>query len=534
MEMSNHENITSYNIDEAKALIERLRHFNEDAFPFADAKRALELKTEITPLLLREIKKAALDLKGAMDRNEWFLSMFSIYTLAYYRDVAALEPLLTICKQPIEYTDSLLGDCITEGLDRILASTYNGYFEIFKSIIINDELDEFVRSAVFRTFIILYHWKAISREELADYVNQILDNTSEDEEVMIVELEDACYILKDEQLLAKLNQIKDPIEVDIGFFKRKQFRAEFSVESQQRIDYLEKTPHSKHLSDPIVEMSSWLGFKEKKSKDMGAFKRKLIPKDKESEFDFDFAPIPPLERTLPKLGRNDPCHCLSGKKYKKCCLPAQTEKEATALKEETLQQQFVKEVERHISRGYDAQPDFSLVSEHLLKAWELLKVKIDPVIASLEYIRRVYKFEADLSEFLIKLEFAFVQAAMINKSDAEKGLAFFREVLIYGVDNFGGSARYFKSKMAIVAHFAGEEQEAETIAQSIIDEWPYYMEGYAVMAELAKLRSGSPSEALTWYEKALEHAESEAHKDEIADLIETLKKEMLQLEERTI
>lgn len=22
----------------------------------------------------------------------------------------------------------------------------------------------------------------------------------------------------------------------------------------------------------------------------------------------------------PKLGRNDPCHCGSGKKYKKCCL----------------------------------------------------------------------------------------------------------------------------------------------------------------------------------------------------------------------
>ena len=244
--------------------------------------------------------------------------------------------------------------------------------------------------------------------------------------------------------------------------------------------------------------------------------------------------IAPLERAIPKLGRNDPCYCLSGKKYKKCCLQAQTEKQSATLKEDALQQQYVKEVERHISRGYDAYPDFRLVCEHLLKAWELLKVKIDPLIPSLEYIRRVYRFEVDLNEFLHKLEFAFLQAAMINRSDAEKGLIFFREVLIYGVDNFGGSARYFKSKMAIVAHFAGEEQEAESIAQSIINEWPHHMEGYTVMAELTKLRSGSPSEALTWYEKALEHAESEAHKDEIADLIETLKKEMLQLEERTI
>lgn len=27
----------------------------------------------------------------------------------------------------------------------------------------------------------------------------------------------------------------------------------------------------------------------------------------------------PVTRTSPKLGRNDPCHCGSGKKYKKCC-----------------------------------------------------------------------------------------------------------------------------------------------------------------------------------------------------------------------
>ena len=27
----------------------------------------------------------------------------------------------------------------------------------------------------------------------------------------------------------------------------------------------------------------------------------------------------PMQRNLPKVGRNDPCPCGSGKKYKKCC-----------------------------------------------------------------------------------------------------------------------------------------------------------------------------------------------------------------------
>jgi uncharacterized protein YecA (UPF0149 family) len=27
----------------------------------------------------------------------------------------------------------------------------------------------------------------------------------------------------------------------------------------------------------------------------------------------------PYQRTKPKTGRNDPCPCMSGKKFKKCC-----------------------------------------------------------------------------------------------------------------------------------------------------------------------------------------------------------------------
>ena len=32
--------------------------------------------------------------------------------------------------------------------------------------------------------------------------------------------------------------------------------------------------------------------------------------------------ITPIVRSGPKVGRNDPCPCGSGKKYKKCCLAA--------------------------------------------------------------------------------------------------------------------------------------------------------------------------------------------------------------------
>lgn len=38
--------------------------------------------------------------------------------------------------------------------------------------------------------------------------------------------------------------------------------------------------------------------------------------------DHHHAPVVTYQRSTPKVGRNDPCPCGSGKKHKKCCLAA--------------------------------------------------------------------------------------------------------------------------------------------------------------------------------------------------------------------
>lgn len=40
--------------------------------------------------------------------------------------------------------------------------------------------------------------------------------------------------------------------------------------------------------------------------------------DHEGDHDHDHAVAAPYRRETPKLGRNDPCFCGSGKKFKKC------------------------------------------------------------------------------------------------------------------------------------------------------------------------------------------------------------------------
>lgn len=40
--------------------------------------------------------------------------------------------------------------------------------------------------------------------------------------------------------------------------------------------------------------------------------------DHDHDHDHGYATVETYRRDAPKLGRNDPCHCGSGKKFKKC------------------------------------------------------------------------------------------------------------------------------------------------------------------------------------------------------------------------
>lgn len=61
-----------------------------------------------------------------------------------------------------------------------------------------------------------------------------------------------------------------------------------------------------------------LGLREKRSKPREKnFLEKMIEK---YELEYKSKPILSVKNAEPKIGRNDPCPCGSGKKYKKCCL----------------------------------------------------------------------------------------------------------------------------------------------------------------------------------------------------------------------
>jgi SEC-C motif-containing protein len=126
-------------------------------------------------------------------------------------------------------------------------------------------------------------------------------------------------------------------------------RARYSAFVHHEFDYIFKTHHKSTLTDLDREgvktwglESKWLGLeviasdkgKEKDTEGTVEFRCKFILKDAEQshhelssfikengEWYFMDGVLRnnTIQRTSAKVGRNDPCPCGSGKKYKKCC-----------------------------------------------------------------------------------------------------------------------------------------------------------------------------------------------------------------------
>jgi len=76
------------------------------------------------------------------------------------------------------------------------------------------------------------------------------------------------------------------------------------------------------MNRPKITAEQWLAKQAEDMKKMGPHLRKIVEKlsDVRLKWAYNMGIIKMMPvRTGPKIGRNDPCPCGSGKKYKKCC-----------------------------------------------------------------------------------------------------------------------------------------------------------------------------------------------------------------------
>lgn len=131
----------------------------------------------------------------------------------------------------------------------------------------------------------------------------------------------------------------------------KLLRSRYSAYNLGKLDYIYETIHSEQkqhhdhkATQKWAEESTWhslevvdtekgmekddegfIEFKVKYTQNMETIthhEMSVFKKEEDKWFFYDGQPVTPEQyvRETPKVGRNEPCPCGSGKKYKKCCL----------------------------------------------------------------------------------------------------------------------------------------------------------------------------------------------------------------------
>jgi hypothetical protein len=229
------------------------------------------------------------------------LHLFALYLLAQFRETRALPLIDRLFRNP-EY-EALTGEVVTEDLGRLLASTCGENLAPIHALIEDPALDEWVRSAALRAMGVLLFTGGQSREEISAYYGTLFTGKLERKPSFLWNaLISACTDFGMSEHLEAIRAAYAEGLCDPWVDRLEDVEIEICLPSanSERVQWI----RYQLIDNAIAEMHNWFCFKS--------------PPVRASDLN-DAEPATPVKREHPKIGRNDPCPCLSGKKYKKCC-----------------------------------------------------------------------------------------------------------------------------------------------------------------------------------------------------------------------
>ncbi len=289
--------------------------FNTGEFPEDILTEAVYQRGTIIPLLLEELRRAAADPEILLNKGESYIRhIYAMYLLAQFREDAAYPLLVDFVATPGEIVMELTGDVVTEDLGRMLASLCHGDLGPIKRLIEGPEVNAWARSAALESLVDLYAEGQLERKTIIDYLKELFLFRVERKPSFIWDtmVNTACDLYP-EELMEEIQRAYAEGLVNPGDVSFDEVKRILKKEKERQLE--DTRQYSKGLIGNVIdEISWWACFREYGEEESPERDPFVV------ENDFRLPAVKTVLRPGPKIGRNDPCRCGSGKKYKKCCL----------------------------------------------------------------------------------------------------------------------------------------------------------------------------------------------------------------------
>lgn len=301
--------------------IETLSHHEEGFFPREALQTVIDQQEAATPLLLDYLETVAADPQKAIDDEQTDLLLFATFLLAQFRETRAYQPLIKLLNQLDEENEWVIGE---EGMSRILASVCDGNVSSIQQLAENPEANQYIRSHAFYALLTLVCRGQWDKSQLHDYCRRMLGGELQYE---------GGYLRVSLSHISELMMFSDLIGSIRDCYKQypdmKQLIALEEVEEAfeaGEVNEFSLSFHQDYITDTIAELENWASFKEEQDgeelSDLDLSELFATPEQLSDDIESFFNRAEnqgTIIRETPKVGRNDPCPCGSGKKFKKCC-----------------------------------------------------------------------------------------------------------------------------------------------------------------------------------------------------------------------
>lgn len=285
---------------------------------FAPYSRALAFagnhKEELVPRLIDAIEDVIKNPKAYERDRRRSLFKFAIVLLAEFRETRALDCLTRLFCQSAAATVYFMDEIGGEEWETIFASFCGGNVAPLFQIIQNESTDPYIRSLAVGGLGVQYFWDERTRAELVKDLRTLLQTLPKSQEFNAARagIADIVCNFNIGELADEVRQAFDNNLMATEYMDRDYFEAVLEEDPQFNLD------EYKDLHEPVrasFMCNSFNGFADEEE-DWDLPENLIAPPDRILPSSYG-APEPFI--APPKTGRNDPCPCGSGKKYKKCC-----------------------------------------------------------------------------------------------------------------------------------------------------------------------------------------------------------------------
>ena len=300
--------------------IENILSASPQHFPREALEAAIAQPEAVTPMLLRALETAIAepDIMEAPSGG-YMMTVYAMHLLAQFRETAAYPLLVRLFSLDREWPEHFKEDVFFDSLPQVFASVCSDDLAPLQSLVENPALDGYVRTAALEAMTIRVLAGLLARETVIDYFRALLNGKLERTAYQV-----RSFLVLFARQLHPLGLMPEIRRV----YRQHQVKNHFFISLQELQDALEEDvetvmAHARGqmkglFDDTIAEFEPFLYFEENRPAEQPAPASSSSASARASLPTSRRRPAPVVRGE--KIGRNDPCPCGSGKKYKKCCL----------------------------------------------------------------------------------------------------------------------------------------------------------------------------------------------------------------------